>query len=131
VTGLLAVLAVLAHVQVTCAAQLPVRGDAVYDTHNEVIILRQDDCERLQLLRAGARPRNEYRQLEFAQAVWLFAHEWAHARGVPEVYPQTDVGADCTGLRTMGRVAAALGVGPDYAELLHGYAEAALFSECD
>jgi hypothetical protein len=31
----------------------------------------------------------------------------------------------------MGRVAAALGVGPDYAELLHGYAEAALFSECD
>jgi hypothetical protein len=130
VTGLLAVLAAVAHVQVTCAVQLPIRADAVYDIRNEVIILRQDDCERLQLLQAGARPRNQYRQQEFAQAVWLFAHEWAHARGVPELSPETDVLADCTGMRTMGRVSAALGVRPEYAEVLHGYAQAALYDEC-
>lgn len=93
-------------------------------------MLSPDVCARLALLRAGRRPRNQFIQRDFAEAVWLLAHEQAHAAGVPELYPAPDVGADCAGLRHFDRVAATLGVERNYAELLRGYAEAALLREC-
>lgn len=93
-------------------------------------MLAPDVCARLDLLRAGRRPRNVFVQRDLAEAVWLLGHEQAHADGVPELYPAPDVGADCAGLRHFNRVASALGVGWSYATLLRGYVEAALFAEC-
>ena len=88
----------------------------LYDTVNHAIYLRSAECERLQLLLAGARPSSVWHQYDFASALFLFAHELAHARGVDD-----EGQADCAAGRSFLRLAAALGVGPGYARVLAGY----------
>jgi hypothetical protein len=88
----------------------------IYDEVNRRISLRQVECDRLQLLAGGARSSNVQRQYDFASAVFLFAHEIAHSRGID------DEGlADCAAGRTFLSVAARLGVGHGYARLLTDY----------
>lgn len=109
-----------------CADVLPIAGAlGVYDTRTGAITLQAQECRRLELLAAGRVPRSLYVQRDLAEAVWLLAHEQAHAAGVAD-----ETAADCAGLRTFGRVAAAVGVRPAFARVLAGYAEAALLREC-
>jgi hypothetical protein len=88
----------------------------IFDGVNRRIYLRQIECERLQLLAAGARSSNVNRQYEFASAVFLFSHEIAHARGIDD-----ESLADCAAGRTFLGVASRLGVGRGYARLLTDY----------
>jgi hypothetical protein len=88
----------------------------IYDEKDRRIYLRQVECERLQLLASGARSSNVNRQYEFASAVFLFAHEIAHARGIGD-----EALADCAAGRTFPAVASKLGVGRAYARLLADY----------
>lgn len=88
----------------------------LYDTVNRVIYLRHSVCERLQLLVAGARPGNIHYQYDFSEAVFLFAHEIEHARGIDD-----ESQADCAAGRNFLRTAATLGVGPGYSRVLADY----------
>ena len=88
----------------------------VYDTERREISLRRVVCDRLALLAAGARPTNVWRQYDFASAVFLFAHEIAHSRGIDD-----EAAADCAGGRSYLRTAAALGVGPGFRRVLASY----------
>ena len=88
----------------------------IYDEAGRRIYLRQIECERLQLLGGGARSSNVRRQYDFASAVFLLAHEIAHARGIDD-----EALADCAAGRTFLAVAARLGVGKGYARLLTDY----------
>ena len=88
----------------------------IYDEVDRRIYLRQVECERLQLLAGGARSSNVHRQYEFASAVFLLAHEMAHARGIDD-----EALADCSAGRTFLAVASKLGVGRGYARLLTDY----------
>jgi hypothetical protein len=88
----------------------------IYDEVDRRISLRQVECERLQLLAGGARSSNVHRQYEFASALFLFAHEIAHSRGIDD-----EALADCAAGRSFLTVAARLGIGPGYARLLTDY----------
>jgi hypothetical protein len=88
----------------------------IYDGVNHDIYLRQIECARLDLLVGGARSSNVRRQYEFASAVFLFAHEIAHAHGIDD-----EALADCAAGRSFLTVAAELGIGRGYARLLTDY----------
>jgi hypothetical protein len=88
----------------------------IYDEKGRRIYLRQIECDRLQLLAGGARSSNVNRQYEFASAVFLLAHEMAHARGIDD-----EALADCSAGRTFVAVATRLGIGHGYARLLAEY----------
>ncbi len=88
----------------------------IYDGVNHEIYLRQIECARLDLLAGGARSSNELRQYEFSSAVFLFAHEIAHAHGIDD-----EKLADCAAGRSFMTVAGGLGIGRGYARLLTDY----------
>jgi hypothetical protein len=88
----------------------------IYDSTNRSIYLRQVECERLELMRTGARPSSIYYQYDFASSIFLFAHEIAHARGIED-----DILAECAAGRTFLTTASRLGVSRRYAHLLTDY----------
>jgi hypothetical protein len=88
----------------------------IYDEVDRRISLRQVECDRLQLLAAGARSSKVQRQYDFASALFLFAHEIAHSRGIDD-----EALADCAAGRTFLTLASKLGVGRGYARLLTDY----------
>ena len=88
----------------------------IYDGVNRRIYLRQIECDRLQLLVGGTRSTNVNRQYEFASALFLFAHEIAHARGIDD-----EALADCAAGRTFLAVASRLAIGRGYARVLTDY----------
>lgn len=88
----------------------------IYDGVNHDIYLRQIECDRLDLLVAGARSSNVRRQYDFASALFLFAHEIAHSHGIDD-----EKLADCAAGRSFVTVAAELGIGRGYARLLTDY----------
>jgi hypothetical protein len=127
---LLAILTALTGTPTTCTDVLPGHNPnaqlvlGVYDTVNHAIALRTDVCQRLELLRQGKRPESIDVQRDFAQALWVVGHEWAHADGIED-----ETKADCAGVHRMDWVARALRVRRTYAETLHGYAEAVMHRE--
>lgn len=125
--ALLTALVLWTGVPVNCSAlPLPLpKAIAVYDMTQHAITLSQPVCDRLELLREGARPKSQYTQRDFAEAVWVTAHEYARAHGINE-----QPASDCAGLTYFSALARRLGLGPSYALELYGYAEAAKFDEC-
>jgi hypothetical protein len=88
----------------------------IYDADHHSIYLRQVECARLELMRSGARPASVNYQYDFASAIFLFGHEIAHSRGIPD-----ENLADCSAGRTFLSTASKLGVRRDYARLLTDY----------
>ena len=125
--ALLTMLVLWTGVPVSCStATLPMpRAIAVYDMTNPAITLSEPVCDRLELLRNGARPQSLYTQRDFAEAVWVTAHEYARAQGI-----NRQPASDCAGLTYFAALARRLGLRPHYALVLYGYAEAAKFGEC-
>jgi hypothetical protein len=91
-------------------------AQGIYDGVNRRMYLRQVQCDRLQLLAGGARSSKVQRQYDFASALFLFAHEIAHSRGIDD-----EALADCAAGRSFLAVAAKLGIGHGYARLLTDY----------
>jgi hypothetical protein len=125
VTPANATLSSVAGVPVTCvdnaswAVSFPASlGGAmgIYDGVNRSIYLRRVECDRLELLSAGARPPSIRYQYDFASSIFLFAHEIAHARGIDD-----ESLADCAAGRTFLTIASRLGVSRSYARLLTDY----------
>lgn len=125
--ALLMTLVLWTGVPVNCTTQpLPIpKAIAVYDMSNPAITLSQSVCTRLELLKQGVRPRSLYTQRDFAEAVWVTAHEYARAHGIND-----QPASDCAGLTYFSTLARKLGLSPGYALELYGYAEAAKFGEC-
>jgi hypothetical protein len=125
--ALLMTLVLWTGVPVNCTAQpLPIpKAIAVYDMNHPAITLSQSVCDRLQLLKQGVRPRSMYTQRDFAEALWVTAHEYARAHGI-----NNQPASDCAGLTYFSLLARKLGLSPGYALQLYGYAEAAKFGEC-
>lgn len=88
----------------------------LYDTQGNVIYLRRIMCDRLDLLATGARPTSIRHQYDFANAVFLLAHEMEHADGIAN-----ESAADCAAGENFLRVAAGLGVDRSYAGVLADY----------
>jgi len=88
----------------------------VYDTLGHAIYLRTVVCDRLALLASGAQSTNIRRQFDFASAVFLFAHETMHSRGI-----QSESQADCAAGRDFLRIATSIGASPGYARVLADY----------
>lgn len=94
------------------------QAGGVYWPAGHAIVIRTDLCQRLELVRKGARPRSEFTRHDFAEAIFIYAHETAHYDGIAD-----ERQADCVGLRRFNRVAAVLGLGPGWRRLLRSYAE--------
>ena len=88
----------------------------VYDTLGHAIYLRTIICDRLALLASGAESTNIRRQYDFASAVFLFAHETMHSRGI-----QSESQADCAAGRDFLQIATSIGTTPRYARVLADY----------
>jgi hypothetical protein len=88
----------------------------VYDTRGHAIYLRTIICDRLAVLASGAESTNIRRQYDFASAVFLFAHETMHSRGI-----QSESQADCAAGRDFLHIATAIGTTPGYARVLADY----------
>jgi hypothetical protein len=88
----------------------------VYDTLGHAIFLRAIICDRLALLSSGAESTNIRRQYDFASAVFLFAHETMHSRGI-----ESESQADCAAGRDFLRIAVSIGTTPGYARVLANY----------
>jgi hypothetical protein len=88
----------------------------VYDTLGHAIYLRTIICDRLAVLASGAESTNIRRQYDFASAVFLFAHETMHSRGI-----QSESQADCAAGRDFLHIATSIGTTPGYARVLADY----------
>ena len=124
---LLAALSLWSGVPVHCSAQpLPIpKAIAVYDQTHPSIYLSQPVCDRLEAIRAGMRPRSQFTQRDFAESVWVMAHEYARAHGIND-----QPASNCAGLTYFADLTKRLGVGSNYTRTLYGYAEAQLFGPC-
>ena len=88
----------------------------VYDTVGHAIYLRTIVCNRLTLLASGAESTNIRRQYDFASAVFLFAHETMHSRGIED-----ESQADCAAARDFLHIATSIGTSAGYARVLADY----------
>ena len=88
----------------------------VYDTLGHAIYLRTIICDRLALLASGAESTNIRRQYDFASAVFLFAHETMHSRGI-----QSESQADCAAGQDFMHIATGIGTTQGYARVLADY----------
>lgn len=88
------------------------RAKALYDTVNRSIILRQEVCDRLHLMRSRRYPRVERRRFELAEAVFMLGHEIGHSRGLDER------DASCFAVRRFFWLTARLAIPVHYATVL-------------